>query len=47
MKSAQDNLSRLKKYIAQVIFGKSETINIAVTCLIAKSHLLKAYSPSF
>ena len=46
MKSTQDNLSRLKN-IEQVIFGKSETINIAVTCLIAKSHLLKAYSPSF
>jgi len=40
MKSAQENLSRLKKNIEKVIFGKSETIDLAITCLLAKGHLL-------
>jgi MoxR-like ATPase len=40
MKSAQESLSRLKKNIEQVIFGKSETIELAITCLLAKGHLL-------
>jgi MoxR-like ATPase len=40
MKSAQENLSRLRKNIEQVIFGKSETIDLAITCLLAKGHLL-------
>ena len=40
MKSTQESLSRLKKNIEQVIFGKSETIELAITCLLAKGHLL-------
>lgn len=40
MKSAQENLSRLRKNIEQVIFGKGETIDLAITCLLAKGHLL-------
>ena len=40
MKSAQKNLSRLKKNIEQVISGKSEIIDLAVTRLLARGHLL-------
>ena len=40
MKSAQENLSRLKKNIEQVISGKSEIIDLAVTRLLARGHLL-------
>ncbi len=40
MKSAGESLSRLRKNIEQVIFGKSETIDLAITCLLAKGHLL-------
>ncbi len=40
MKSAQENLSRLKKNIEQVIFGKNETIDLAIICLLTKDHLL-------
>lgn len=40
MKSTQESLSRLKKNIEQVIYGKSETIDLAITCLLAKGHLL-------
>ena len=40
MNSAQENLSRLKKNIEQVISGKSEIIDLAVTRLLARGHLL-------
>lgn len=40
MKSTQETLSRLKKNIEKVIFGKGETIDLAITCLLAKGHLL-------
>ena len=40
MNSAQENLSRLKKNIEQVICGKSEIIDLAVTRLLARGHLL-------
>jgi len=40
MSSVQEKVSRLKKNIEQVIFGKSETIEFAITCLLAKGHLL-------
>jgi MoxR-like ATPase len=40
MSSTQEKLSRLKNNIERVIFGKSETINFAITCLLARGHLL-------
>lgn len=40
MNSAQEKVSRLKNNIEQVIFGKSETIEFAITSLLAKGHLL-------
>ncbi|MBT5551361.1 MAG: MoxR family ATPase [Nitrospina sp.] len=40
MKSVQEKINRLKKNIEQVIFGKSETIEFVITCLLAKGHLL-------
>ena len=40
MNSIQEKVSRLKKNIEQVIFGKSETIEFAITCLLARGHLL-------
>ena len=40
MNSVQEKVSRLKKNIEKVIFGKSEAIGFAITCLLAKGHLL-------
>ena len=40
MNSVQEKVSRLKKNIEKVIFGKSEAIEFAITCLLAKGHLL-------
>ena len=40
MNSIQEKITRLKNNIEQVIFGKGETIDLAVTCLLAKGHLL-------
>ncbi|MBT5868477.1 MAG: ATPase, partial [Nitrospinaceae bacterium] len=40
MTSTQDRLSRLKNNIERVIFGKSEIIDFAITCLLARGHLL-------
>jgi len=40
MNSIQEQVNRLKKNIEQVIFGKSETIEFAITCLLARGHLL-------
>ncbi len=40
MNLAQEKLSRLRENIERVIFGKSETIDLAITCLLAKGHLL-------
>ena len=40
MKTVQEKLDRLKNNIEQVIFGKSETLDLAIICLLAKGHLL-------
>jgi MoxR-like ATPase len=40
MSSVQNKVSRLKKNIEQVIFGKSEAVELAITCLLANGHLL-------
>ena len=40
MNLGQEKLSRLRENIEKVIFGKSETIDFAITCLLAKGHLL-------
>ena len=40
MNSVQEKVSWLKKNIEKVIFGKSEAIEFAITCLLAKGHLL-------
>ena len=40
MNSIQEKVNRLKKNIEQVIFGKGETIEFVITCLLAKGHLL-------
>ena len=36
MNSVQEKVSRLKKNIEQVIFGKSETIEFAIACLLQR-----------
>ena len=36
MNSVQEKVSRLKKNIEQVIFGKSETIEFAITRLLQR-----------
>ena len=40
MKTVQEKLDRLKNNIEKVIFGKSETLDLAIICLLAKGHLL-------
>lgn len=40
MNSVQEKVNRLKNNIEQVIFGKNETIEFAITCLLARGHLL-------